>query len=337
MAVAERTVAIACQGGGSHTAFTAGVLKRFLHERATLDAHHYRIGALSGTSGGAICALLAWYGLVQDDWPGGVRRLDAFWRENTAHEPWDAVVNQWVGVMARLGDYVALPALSPYLFPPWAGERLRAMLEAHVDFGKIPALVRPDGPALLVGAVSVLSGKFKVFRNEHVTVDAVMASAAIPTIFRATCIRNLPYWDGLFSQNPPVRDLVDDVEPPSAKPDEIWVVQINPLKRRTEPRQIGEILDRRNEMAGNLSLQQELYHIRKMNQLIRNGVIKHPKYKLVRVRVVALDEDLPLASKLDRRPAFIQRMMRCGDEAAGAFLRTVTLPAAAPASTSRLH
>jgi NTE family protein len=337
MAVAERTVAIACQGGGSHTAFTAGVLKRFLQERATLDAHHYRIGALSGTSGGAICALLAWYGVVQDDWPAGVQGLEAFWADNAARHPWDAALNQWLMAMAWWRDFVAFPDVSPYAYPPWGESHLRAMLEAHVDFGKIPTLVRPEGPALLVGAVSVLSGKFKVFRNERVTADAVMASAAIPTIFRATCIRNLPYWDGLFSQNPPVRDLIDDVEPPSAKPDEIWVIQINPLKRRTEPRRIGEIQDRRNEMAGNLSLQQELYHIRKINQLIRNGVIKHPKYKLVKVRVVALHEDLPLASKLDRRPAFIERMMRCGDEAAGAFLRTVTRPAAAPACTSRLH
>jgi NTE family protein len=211
------------------------------------------------------------------------------------------------------------------------------MLEAEVDFAKVPALVRPEGPALLVAAVSVLSGKFKVFRNERVTLDAVIASAAIPNIFRATCIRNLPYWDGLFSQNPPVRDFVDDVEPSSAKPDEIWVIQINPLKRRTEPRRVGEILDRRNEMAGNLSLQQELYHIRKMNQLIRKGIIQSPKYKLVRIRVVALDEDLPFESKLDRSPAFIERMMRCGDEAAGTFLRTVTRRAAPPACTSRLH
>jgi NTE family protein len=238
--------------------------------------------------------------------------------------------------MARWRDFVAFPEVSPYDYPPWAEERLRAMLESRVDFGKIPGLVRPDGPALLVGAVSVLSGKFKVFKNARVTADAIAASAAIPTIFRATCVGGLPYWDGLFSQNPPVRDFIDGVEP-AAKPDEIWVIQINPLKRRTEPRRIGEIEDRRNEMAGNLSLQQELYHIRKINELIRTGIIQGRKYKLVRVRVVALDEDLPLASKLDRSPAFIERMMRCGDEAAGVFLRTVIRRTAPPARTSRLH
>jgi NTE family protein len=134
-----------------------------------------------------------------------------------------------------------------------------------------------------------------------------------------------------------VRDLIDDVDPPSAKPDEIWVIQINPLKRRTEPRRLGEILDRRNEMAGNLSLQQELYHIRKINRLIRSGVIQDRKYKLVTVRVVALDEDLPLESKLDRRPAFIDRMMRCGDAAAAEFLRSITRRVGPPACTSRLR
>ena len=333
MAGSQRSIALACQGGGSHTAFTAGVLIRLLQERETLDTHGYRIGALSGTSGGAICALLAWYGLVQDDWDGAVNRLRAFWSDNAARHPWDAALNHWLMAMASWRDFVALPEISPYAYPPSAERRLRAMLQAQVEFDKIPSLVRRDGPALLVGAVSVLSGKFKVFKNERVTVDAVIASAAIPTIFRATCIRNLPYWDGLFSQNPPVRELIDDVEP-SAKPDEIWVIQINPLKRRTEPRRISEILDRRNEMAGNLSLQQELYHIRKINQLIRAGVIQSTKYKRVRVRVVALDEDLPQASKLDRSPVFIERMMRCGDETAGGFLRALS---ARPACTSRLH
>jgi NTE family protein len=337
MAAPERKVAIACQGGGSHTAFTAGVLTRLLSERERLGAGGYRITALSGTSGGAICALLAWYGLVQDDWPGGVRRLEAFWRDNTAHEPWDAAVNQWVGVMAWLGDYVALPALSPYLFPPWAGQRLRAMLEAQVDFARIPALVRPGGPTLLVGAASVLSGRFKVFKGKHVTVDAVLASAAIPTIFRAACIRGLPYWDGLFSQNPPVRDLIDNVEPPSAKPDEIWVVQINPLKRRAEPQGMGEILDRRNELAGNISLQQELYHIRKVNELIRKGVVQGAKYKPVTIRIIALDEELAVESKLDRSPAFIERMLRTGEDKASAFLDMLTRDHVPAAHTSRLR
>jgi NTE family protein len=180
MAASERSVAIACQGGGSHTAFTAGVLRRFLQEKATLDAHGYRIGALSGTSGGAICALLAWYGLVQDDWPGGIRRLEAFWSDNAARQPWDAMMNQWIQAKGWWRDFVVLPELNPYDYPPWAEDRLRAMLAAQVEFAKIPALVRPDGPALLVGAVSVLSGKFKVFKNARVTADAVIASAAIP-------------------------------------------------------------------------------------------------------------------------------------------------------------
>ncbi len=337
MAAHERRIAIACQGGGSHTAFTAGALKRILHEKEALHAQGYRISALSGTSGGAICALLAWYGLLQDDWPDGIRRLDAFWADNAARQPWDLAMNQWVLGMAWWRDFVTLPELSPYVCPPWAEDRLRAMLEAHVDFAKIPNLLRPDSPILLVAAVSVLSGKVKVFTGKRITVDAMLASAAIPNLFRAACVKNLPYWDGLFSQNPPVRDLIDNVDPPSAKPDEIWVIQVNPLKRRSEPRRIGEILDRRNEMSGNLSLQQELYHIRKINQLVRRGVIQNEKYKLVTVRTMALGEDLPVESKFDRSPDFIRRMMRIGDVEAGKFLKMVCRRAAPPAFTRRLR
>ena len=59
-----RRVAIACQGGGSHTAFTAGVLSRLL-DGPELD--EYEIVGLSGTSGGAVCALMAWTALRDGD------------------------------------------------------------------------------------------------------------------------------------------------------------------------------------------------------------------------------------------------------------------------------
>jgi predicted acylesterase/phospholipase RssA len=73
------------------------------------------------------------------------------------------------------------------------------------------------------------------------------------------------YWDGLFSQNPPVRELTD------AGPDEIWVIQINPKELETEPRTVLEIADRRNELSGNLSLYQELHYIEKIDQLLEEG------------------------------------------------------------------
>jgi len=234
-------VAIACQGGGSHTAFTAGVLKTILKEKKET----YEIVALSGTSGGGICALLAWYGLLKDDRDEAVSLLDSFWTDNSANSLWDMLLNNWTVETARLADVVAIPEVSPYMYPSWAQEYLRSLLEKHVDFDKIRTLKNPS-PVLLVGAVDVLSGKFKVFRNSEVSADAILASAAIPTFFRAVRIDDVAYWDGLFSQNPPIRNFVQDPDA-SVKPDEIWVIQINPETREKEPRSIKDIADRRNE------------------------------------------------------------------------------------------
>ena len=108
----QRRVVIACQGGGSHTAFTAGVLKRLLGAK---ELTGYQVAGLSGTSGGAVCALLAWYALLDDDPVSAGRLLDRFWADNSARDPMDMLVNtwvQWAGAWQDLGG--ALPAVSPY-------------------------------------------------------------------------------------------------------------------------------------------------------------------------------------------------------------------------------
>ncbi|HWB71208.1 MAG TPA: patatin-like phospholipase family protein [Egibacteraceae bacterium] len=93
----------------------------------------------------------------------------------------------------------------------------------------------------------MLSGEFTIFSSARgdITIDAVVASAAVPNLFRAVRVDGRLCWDGLLSQNPPVREL------PDARPDEIWVIQINPSARGQEPTSLADILDRRNELAGN--------------------------------------------------------------------------------------
>jgi NTE family protein len=170
-----------------------------------------------------------------------------------------------------------------------------------------------DQPLLLLGAADVLTGDFKAFssRRREITVNAVLASAAVPLLFRAVREQGRYYWDGLFSQNPPVREL------PDAGPEEIWVIRINPRARTAEPKSVGDIADRRNELAGNLSLEQELFFIRKVNAWAdRLG----DPYRHIEVRELALDLDLDVASKVDRRPAFLHRLFDAGREKAETFL-----------------
>jgi NTE family protein len=322
-------VAIACQGGGSHTAFTAGVLKRLLGA-GELDG--YEVVGLSGTSGGAVCALLAWSALLEDDPPAAGRLLEDFWADNSASTPLEQLVNAWVVWAARLENLVVLPAVSPYdnLGSVAALAEFRRMLERRVDFGRLAAQAGEAGPMLLIGAVDVLSGEFKAFnsRRDTITADMVLASAAIPTLFRSVRVGDGTYWDGLFSQNPPVRELVD------ARPDELWVIQINPRRWDGEPTTMVEIADRRNELSGNLSLHQELGFIEKINQLLDEGrLAADGRYRQIVVRLIELarprlSRSLGTASKLNRAPAFIRDLIAHGEARAGEFLAALAFEAA---------
>ena len=289
----------------------------------------YEIAGLSGTSGGAVCALLAWYALRDDDPALAGSLLEQFWIGNSARMPADALVNTWIlwaGAWQDLG--VTPPAVSPYHTPAAAigAEQFRLMLRRQVDFGRIDVDTAGRHPVLLIGAVDVLSGEFRTFssRRDPISADTVLASAAIPNLFRAVKVGNGTYWDGLFSQNPPVRELLD------ARPDELWVIQINPQRLDTEPTTLADIADRRNELAGNLSLYQELAFIEKIDQLLETGQLKPGgKYQQVVVRVIELSRarfprSLGAASKLNRDPRFIQDLMAHGEQQAAEFLAALT-------------
>jgi NTE family protein len=304
-------VAIACQGGGSHAAFGAGVLVHLLGAR---QRERFQLVALSGTSGGAMCAALAWRGLVASGPDEAARRLVRFWRDLEVHDLADAVANFWGVWLARLPVTLEV---SPYLYEPAAEPRLRALLRLHLgleDFTTDPA--RRAEPKLLIGATDVLNGDRVIFPGETLTYDDLIASAAVPPLFRAVSDDGRLYWDGLFASNPPVREFTALDEPP----DEIWVVQINPQRRESEPRSMREIVDRRNELAGNLSLGQELFFVDKINQLLERHEVLAAKYKKIQVRVVELDgEELDYPSKLDRGSDLIEKLLDVGRERAAWF------------------
>jgi NTE family protein len=323
----RRKVAIACQGGGSLTAFTSGVLVEFLQ---AADTSTFDIVAFSGTSGGAICALLAWYGLVKQGTKTAIQLLESFWEQNSATTYWDGVLNSWVVGMANIQETFAVQQVSPYRFPSWGQERLRSLIASHVDFAEICALVEargPSAPRLLISAVDVCCGEFKIFHGEYgnvqITSDAVLASAALPTLFRAVHIDGHMYWDGLLAQNPPVRNFLIDCTP-DQKPDEIWLIQVNPKARKEEPKSVGEILVRRSELSGNLSLKLEIDAIKRINLWVREGLLPSTDFRKVRVRRVEISSDLSdrlgLASKLDRSPEFIHSLVVDGRKQAATFL-----------------
>ncbi|MDL5160070.1 patatin-like phospholipase family protein [Actinomycetospora termitidis] len=314
-----RRLALACQGGGSHTAFSAGALARFFDVGAVTAGE---VVGISGTSGGAINALITWSCLVRGRPDEVGDALAGFWADNAASGPlerWLNVVMVGAGVGQNLG---LVPPLNPHLLPPALDgrEEFRRLLRRHVDFDALPVDSEGRHPRLVLGAVEILSGRFRAFdsRRDRITPDTVLASAAIPTLFRGIRVGDGVHWDGLFSQNPPVSQLVDD------RPDELWVLQINPSRIDREPRTTLDIAERRNELAGNLSLNQELHGIERTDRLLESGALRPDSgYRPIMVRVLEMPrvpDLLGAASKLNRDPAFLARLRRDGATQADRFL-----------------
>ena len=312
-------VAIACQGGGSHTAFTAGVLETLLEE-CDWDEEYELVG-ISGTSGGAFNALAAWYGLVTAGPETAATLLNEVWRDLSADGYSDRWLNSWLMTLNKMeSSGVPMPQLSPYQMPgrELGKERIREVLAAHIDFEDIPDYCRKENPELVVGTVNVNAGVFETFVNEDVTAEAVLASAAVPNLFEAVELNGHLHWDGLFSQNPPVSDLMH--QPPERKPDELWVVQINPQELDGEPTTIEEIADRRNELSGNISLNQELGFIERINDWVEDGTLPADEFTKTAIHRIEIGERFHCSTKLDRDPDFLAELMDLGRDRAAEFL-----------------
>ena len=137
---------------------------------------------------------------------------------------------------------------------------------------------------------------------------------AIPTLFRAVETADGVYWDGVFSENPPVRDL------PALAPDALWIVQLFPRRVDVEPRSPGAIADRRAELTANLSLEQEIDAIGKINEFVRAGYLDGAGYREVGIERIELDRRLDSASAADRSPAFLEGLIADGVRAGEEFL-----------------
>ena len=309
-------VAIACQGGGSHTAFTAGVLKGLLREWDD----SYELVGISGTSGGAFNALAAWYGLVTADEETAIELLDAIWEDLSASGFSNQMMNKFVVQLSQLQS-TGIPMLqvSPYDIPgPEAGkDEIRETLERHIDFETVPDLCDREAPELVVGTVNINAGVFETFTNEDVTPEAVLASAAVPAMFEAVEIDGHYHWDGLFSQNPPIDDLM--TVGADRKPDELWIIQINPQETEGEPTSLAEIANRRNELSGNISLNQELRVIERVNDWIDEGHLPESDFSKTEIRRIPMGKHYDSSTKVDRDPSFLTELMELGEQRAGEF------------------
>ncbi len=349
----RRRIAIACQGGGSQCAFVAGVLKTLLNA----DVHRrFHIVGLSGTSGGAITAALAWVGLLRqaqgDPTPIEKRILDC-WHDLTAQTPIEIMLDSMCVQLVRLHESGMMPSIasspSSPMFRLWAKMTelivgrpeftdLRALLVKHLDFEDLPGLVDAESPVLVLGAADVLEGTFKTFSSVYgeIGIDAVLASAAVPNLFPAVEIDGHAYWDGIFSSNPPVTAFVRKASMgQSLMPNEIWIIRVNPVHSDKVPVRPADISDRRNAMAGNLSLQHELKLIEVANVLLKErGLTDEFRARAgfdsdepIAVRTISMSHDLiqrlDYPSKLSRNPQHIARLIADGEAQANEFLEAL--------------
>ncbi len=352
-------IAIAVQGGAANTAFAAGALRALFEEGVH---EQFRIVGLSGASGGAICAALAWSSLLQHEeepW----RRLDAFWRDHMAVTPDERAWNDRLLATLEDTDAVRLPGMkidraSPLVAAMYGlslrGLRpdfndLRRLLVRHLDLGAIAPVARdPRAPALLIGAVDVLSGRLAKFSShlQDIRVEHLLASCALPNLSAPVEIDGRHYWDGIFSDNPPVSELVQlAFVGEHNRPDEIWVIKINPTTTLSVPRDFDEVGDRRAEIVGNLSLFQQLDALRILNELYLMGGMdsEFARSREIRgpVRIPPCSEAEPLrpyhlpfiepspdliagadySLKMDRSRERIEALIADGRRQASAFLR----------------
>jgi NTE family protein len=316
-----KRVNLALQGGGAHGAFTWGVLDYLLEDG--------RLGfaGVSGASAGAVNAIMLADGLARGGPDEARTRLAEFWRAaslgGSLPDAQRAVLERVLSMFPVSGSPMQLfvdtmsRLMSPYDFNPLNINPLKDLIERFVDFDAIRNYKDLD---LFVSATNVRSGRLRVFSREDVNADVIMASAALPHVFRAVEIDGEPYWDGGFTGNPAMLPLIA-----SNPDDDVLLVQIAPLKRDDTPTTTRDILSRVNEISFSSSLAAELraleYVGRHMVRKNGKGQSKAPTgLNVHRILLEGFDKKLGTGTRLKTNYDFFALLHRAGRRAARRFL-----------------
>lgn len=320
-----RMLNLGLQGGGSHGAFTWGVLDALLEDG--------RVGfeGLSGTSAGAVNAVALASGWVhalargRDPREGAREKLAGIWYRVSALGSLGTLQQQfmrmlWGGLPPELSPGHLLGQawrglVSPYQLNPLDINPLRDLLEQEIDFAAIAAQRELK---VFVSATHVATGKAAVFSGPRLDARAVLASACLPMLFQAVEIEGEDYWDGGYSVNPPLSPLIRE-----CRTADLMLVQINPLARAHKPRTSGEILDRVSELTFNASLLTQMRAIEFLNRLLAEGAMSHERCKTVRVHRIdggPVLQDLPTSTRASADGVMITRLFDAGRAAASAWM-----------------
>jgi NTE family protein len=312
----EKKINLALQGGGSHGAFTWGVLDRLLEdERVAIDG-------ISATSAGAMNGAALCYGYAVGGRVGARRVLASLWYGIAS-----ITAPQWLpqtGLHKEVGrlwrEYMKAIApffsafqrmsylMSPYEFNPLNINPLKQVLEDVIDFSILSA--GDSTIKLYISATNVRTGKIKVFEKSELSAHAVLASSCLPMVFHAVEVGGEYYWDGGFMGNPALFPLIYGCDS-----HDILVVHINPLERAEVPQSAFEILNRVNEVSFNSSLMREMRAIAYITKLIDDGIITGDSAKRMYMHAIAADEvltKLGMVSMMNTDWDFLQELRDIG-------------------------
>ena len=313
------TVNLALQGGGAHGAFTWGVLD------ALLEDGRLRFDGVSGTSAGAMNAVVMAQGLMAGGTEGARAALRGFWSAVAASAPFEVAVPTADGKDMRLAPAMRLMLqwthyFSPEQLNPFDLNPLRKILAAQVDFDRL----RVQTPVkLFVAATNANTGKLRLFRSPELTADAVLASACLPTMHRSVVIDGEPYWDGGYAANPAVFPLFHE-----CRARDILLVMLAPLKHSATPQSATDIRSRMMELAFNATFLREM----RMFAHLRERAARTPWWRRgdldrrlagTQFHVIEASEvlrELSAESKVAANMRFFEMLFTLGRDRAGTWL-----------------
>lgn len=283
---------LALQGGGSHGAFTWGVLD-YLLEDGRLE-----LEGVSATSAGAMNAAVLAQGMLHGNKNEARELLTHFWHEISAagdrfspfkslpQMPW-MPAHQEFGLeespLFQLADFMTR-VFSPYQLNPMNFNPLKDVLEQVVDFD---AVRKHSKMKIYVCATNVETCKVRIFETKELTSQAVLASACLPFMFQSVEIEGEYYWDGGYIGNPAIFPLIYN-----CNSQDVVIVHINPIVRRGVPTSASDILNRLNEVSFNSSLMREMRAIAFVAKLISDGKVKEGDMKNMHIHSIRSDEEM---------------------------------------------
>ncbi len=323
-----KRINLALQGGGAHGAFTWGVLDTLLRDE------DIEIAAISGTSAGAMNAAALKAGWIENGREGAIDNLEWLWSQIGAVT--DPRLTEWVSSLAPTAHlwaeamkyspaYTAWDMTSRFFSPYVYGPMVRNPLQRIVEEFHYDAVCANDGPELHICATNVRNGKIRVFTGDEIMPDVILASACLPTLFQAVEFndpstgKSEAFWDGGYTGNPALFPLFrPDL------PEDVLIVNINPLERDDLPTDPQSIQNRVNEISFNSSLLRELRAIDFVKRLLKQHKIPKGSMKDVLVHMIADDglmNELNVATKTIPTPVVLARLKEAGQSAATAFLK----------------